>query len=73
LPVDVLRGDLEVDTPALIKGYLRCGAELLGPPAFDPEFNTADLPMLMTLAGLPQRHRRHFLGDGGEREQAIAA
>lgn len=56
-----MRHDLEVETPALIKGYLRCGAELLGPPAWDPDFNTADLPMLMTLAGLPQRHRRHFL------------
>ena len=58
-----LRGDLPVDTPALIKGYLRCGAELLGPPACDADFGTADLPMLMTLDGLPQRHRRHFLGE----------
>lgn len=53
----------EVETPALIRGYLRCGAELLGPPAWDADFNTADLPMLMSLAGLPQRHRRHFLGE----------
>lgn len=50
-----------VEAPALIKGYLRCGAEFLGPPALDEDFNTADLPMLMTLAGLPQRHKRHFL------------
>ena len=51
-----------VETPPLICGYLRCGAELLGPPARDPEFGTADLPMLMALDGLPRRHRRHFLG-----------
>ena len=57
-----LRSDLNVETPALIRGYLRCGAELLGPPAWDPDFNTADLPMLMTFDGLPRRHRRHFLG-----------
>ena len=63
LPLESLNGDLAVETPPLIRGYLRCGAQLLGPPAWDAAFNTADLPMLMTLAGLPRRHRRHFLGD----------
>ncbi len=62
LALGALRSDLSVDTPALIRGYLRCGAELLGPPAWDPDFNSADLPMLMTFDGLPRRHRRHFLG-----------
>ena len=62
LAIGSLRKDLNVETPALIRGYLRCGAELLGPPAWDPDFNTADLPMLMTFDGLPRRHRRHFLG-----------
>lgn len=62
LPVDDLRGDLPVDTPALIKGYLRCGARVLGPPARDPAFNTADFPMLLRMADLPPRYRRHLLG-----------
>ena len=62
LALGTLRDDLDVETPALIRGYLRCGAELLGPPACDPDFGTADLPMLMKLDGLPRRHRRHFLG-----------
>lgn len=62
LPVEELRRDLAVDTPALIKGYLRCGAKVLGPPAWDPDFNTADLPMMMRIADLPARYRRHFLG-----------
>ena len=53
--------DVDVPTPPLIKGYLRCGAQLLGPPAWDAQFRCADLPMLMTLGGLPLRHRRHFL------------
>lgn len=61
LPVDDLRGDLEVEAPALIKGYLRCGAKVMGPPAWDPDFNTADLPMMMRLRDLPLRYRRHFL------------
>lgn len=49
-------------TPPLIKGYLRCGARLLGPPAFDAAFNTADLPMMMRLEDLAPRYRNHFLG-----------
>ncbi len=61
LPVEGLRNDLQVETPALIKGYLRCGAKVLGPPAWDPDFNTADLPMMMRLRDLPARYRRHFL------------
>jgi putative hemolysin len=63
LPVEQLQTDLDVEAPALIKGYLRCGAKVLGPPAWDPEFNTADLPMLMRIADLPLRYRKHFLGE----------
>ena len=62
LPVADLQQDLDVDPPALIKGYLRCGAKVLGPPAWDPHFNTADLPMLLRIGDLPARYRRHFLG-----------
>lgn len=62
LPVEELDRDLPVEPPALIKGYLRCGAKVLGAPAWDPDFNTADLPMLMRLSDLPSRYRRHFLG-----------
>jgi putative hemolysin len=62
LPVDELQSDLDVEAPALIKGYLRCGAKVLGPPAWDPDFNTADLPMMMRIADLPSRYRKHFLG-----------
>ena len=62
LPVDELRTDLDVDAPALIKGYLRVGAKVLGPPAWDPDFNTADLPMMMRFDEMPARYRKHFLG-----------
>jgi putative hemolysin len=50
------------ETPALIKGYLRCGALLLGPPALDSAFNTADLPIMLRLDDLAPRYRKHFLG-----------
>ncbi|MDB5973556.1 MAG: ornithine-acyl-ACP acyltransferase [Nevskia sp.] len=49
-------------TPPLIKGYLRCGARLLGPPSHDPAFNTADLPIMLRLDQLEPRYRKHFLG-----------
>ncbi|MET0334072.1 MAG: GNAT family N-acyltransferase [Rhizobacter sp.] len=62
LPVDDLQHNLDVEAPALIKGYLRCGAKVLGAPAWDPDFNTADLPMLMRIEDLPARYRKHFLG-----------
>lgn len=62
LPVDELRQDLVVEPPPLIRGYLRCGARILGSPAWDPDFNTADLPMLMRVTDLPSRYRRQFLG-----------
>jgi putative hemolysin len=61
LPVDELRQDLAAEAPPLIKGYLRCGAKVLGAPAWDPDFNTADLPLLMRIADLPERYRKHFI------------
>ena len=62
LPVDRLGGAGPAQVPPLIKGYLRCGAKVLGPPAWDPDFGTADLPMLMDLQALPDSYRRHFIG-----------
>jgi len=64
LPVEELQHDLNVEAPALIKGYLRCGAKVLGAPAWDPDFNTADLPMLLRIEDLPARYRKHFLAEG---------
>jgi putative hemolysin len=62
LPLEHFDASSVVEPPALIKGYLRLGARVLGAPAWDPDFNTADLPMLMRIADLPNRYRKHFLG-----------
>jgi len=62
LPVDQWEVNVAFEPPALIKGYLRLGAKVLGAPAWDPDFNTADLPMLMKIQDMPTRYRKHFLG-----------
>jgi putative hemolysin len=49
------------DIPPLIKGYLRCGARLLGPPALDGAFNTADMPLMLRVHEMTPRYRQHFI------------
>ncbi|MCW5623394.1 MAG: GNAT family N-acetyltransferase [Burkholderiales bacterium] len=61
LPLDRLDITVDAPVPALIKGYVRCGAWVCGEPAWDPDFNTADLLMLMPLSRLDSRYARHFL------------
>ncbi len=62
LPLERLDSALTVEPPALIKAYLRLGAKVLGRPAWDPAFNSADLPIMACLEDLPARYRKHFLG-----------
>lgn len=50
----------EVLVPPLIKAYLRAGAVVCGPPAFDAAFRTADLLLLLDVADLTPRYARHF-------------
>jgi putative hemolysin len=61
LPVDSLATDQPALVPPLIKGYLRVGAWICGEPAWDPDFNTADLLLLLPLSRMNQRYMRHFL------------
>lgn len=47
--------------PPLIKGYMRGGARVLGPPSYDADFHTADLPIMMRMEELSARYRAQFL------------
>ncbi|XYI32886.1 Ornithine-acyl[acyl carrier protein] N-acyltransferase [Cupriavidus oxalaticus] len=62
LPVEDLNQQLEVEPPALIKGYLRLGAKICGQPAWDPDFNVADFLTLLRVNDMNPRYARHFLG-----------
>jgi putative hemolysin len=48
--------------PPLLRGYLRLGAWVCGEPAYDPDFNVADLYVLLSLDRVDPRYLRHFLG-----------
>jgi putative hemolysin len=47
--------------PPLLRGYLRLGAWVCGPPAYDPDFGCADFPVLLGLEHLDRRYTRFFL------------
>lgn len=61
LPLDRLTTGAPSSVPPLLKGYLRAGAWVCGEPAWDPDFNTADLMLLLPIAAVRERYARHFL------------
>lgn len=62
LPLEALDNHAESFLPPLVKGYLRLGAYVCGDPAWDPDFNTADLLVLLPMSRLNARYAKHFLG-----------
>lgn len=60
LPLNKLHGTLEIEAPPLVKGYLRVGAQICGDPAWDPDFNSADFFMLLSLPRMNPRYAKHF-------------
>jgi putative hemolysin len=62
LPLEKLNGGLDVEAPPLIKGYLKLGAKICSAPAWDPDFNTADLLTMLRLSDINPRYAKHFLG-----------
>jgi putative hemolysin len=62
LPLDRLNGGLEVEPPPLIKGYLKLGAKICSAPAWDPDFNTADVLTMLRLSEINPRYAKHFFG-----------
>lgn len=66
-PLNPWRGD-DVERPEravlppLLRGYVRLGAQVCGPPAHDPDFGVADFFILLDMLRLDQRYLKFFLG-----------
>ncbi|MGA8752988.1 GNAT family N-acetyltransferase [Candidatus Deferrimicrobium sp.] len=48
--------------PPLFRGYLRTGAKVCGPPAYDRQFGTTDFFVLAKTRDIAGRYNRRFLG-----------
>jgi putative hemolysin len=60
LPLELLDDGRIAPLPPLIKGYARSGGLVCGEPAWDPDFNTADLLMLLPMAQLSRNYAHRF-------------
>jgi putative hemolysin len=60
LPLERLEREPNVTELPLIKGYVRIGAKICSPPSWDPDFNTADLLMLLNLNAMNSKYARRF-------------
>jgi putative hemolysin len=47
--------------PPLLRGYLRLGAQVCGPPAYDPDFHTADFFVLLDTEKANPRYLRRLV------------
>ncbi|HCE10202.1 MAG TPA: GNAT family N-acetyltransferase [Oxalobacteraceae bacterium] len=64
-PIQELSSDIKPHIPPLIKGYLRSGGWICGAPAWDPEFQSADLFLILRLSNLDARYARHYGTESG--------
>lgn len=60
LPELQLPDNLSAELPPLLKAYMRLGAKICGEPCWDPDFQVADLFILLKRDQLCPRYARHF-------------
>ncbi|WP_291992782.1 GNAT family N-acyltransferase [Candidatus Accumulibacter sp. ACC003] len=61
LPFEDLADERRVAMPPLIEEYLGAGAWVCGEPAWNSDFNTAELMLMLPLARFTRRHNRQAL------------
>jgi putative hemolysin len=61
LATDLTDDVLDAPLPTLVKAYVRLGAVACGEPCRDPDFEVADVLMLLDVDGLNPSYARHFL------------
>ena len=70
------RADVNASEPArmppLLKAYVNLGARACGEPHWDPDFNCADVFMLLNVMDLNPRYARRFFGRDRVREAGTA-
>lgn len=59
-PHDRIEPAPSCEIPPLIRGYLRVGARVCGDPAWDPDFNSADFLVWLSLDNIGARYARRF-------------
>lgn len=47
--------------PSLLKAYFHLGARACGEACYDPEFNVADVLVLVDIENIDESYARHFL------------
>ncbi|PKM31666.1 MAG: hemolysin [Gammaproteobacteria bacterium HGW-Gammaproteobacteria-11] len=60
IPAMDLPDNVTAQLPPLLKAYMRLGAKICGEPCWDPEFNVADVFILLRREQLCPRYARHF-------------
>jgi putative hemolysin len=60
LPLDGANPASRIPLPPLVRGYLRMGAAVCGPPAWDQAFRTADVVMVLPMQRLARRFADRF-------------
>lgn len=57
---------LDAPLPPLVKAYVRLGARACGEPCRDPDFQVADVLMLLDVRALDPSYSRHFIRRSGD-------
>jgi putative hemolysin len=60
LPALDIPGNVIAEMPPLLKAYMRLGAKICGEPCWDPDFQVADVFILLKRDDLCPRYARHF-------------
>jgi putative hemolysin len=58
-------GEERGSMPPLLKAYVRMGAKIAGEPCWDPDFNCADVFILLEVSKISRRYRDHFMAKAG--------
>ncbi len=65
VPIGRLPRAANLTIPPLLAGYLRMGAQVCGPPAYDEMFGTADFLLLLDLDSADGHYLERFAATGG--------